>query len=135
VAPAKWIEACVYADNLSPAIAAQAEAIETLAKAKPLTVLSRGQRQTQEEKALVLVLKEAEVVLPLSGMVDVVAERQRLEKEIGGMQGEISRLTQRLGDSAFTSKAPAAVVEKERSKLETLKDKLQRLQQELAQLS
>jgi valyl-tRNA synthetase len=135
VAPAKWIEARVYADNLSPAIAAQAGAIETLAKAKPLTVLSRGQRQTQEEKALVLVLKEAEVVLPLAGMVDVVAEKQRLHKEIGGMQGEIGRLAQRLGDSAFTSKAPAAVVEKERGKLEALKDKLQRLQQELSQLS
>ncbi|MBM3174782.1 MAG: class I tRNA ligase family protein, partial [Chloroflexi bacterium] len=134
VAPAKWVEARVYADNLSPAIAAQSKAIEVLAKAKPLAVLSRGQRQAQEEKALVFVLKEAEVVLPLAGMVDVAAERKRLGKEIEGMQGEIVRLTQRLGDRAFTSKAPAAVVEKERNKLETLKDKLQRLQQEMGQL-
>ncbi|MBM3149583.1 MAG: valine--tRNA ligase, partial [Chloroflexi bacterium] len=94
-----------------------------------------SQRQAQEEKALVFVLKEAEVVLPLAGMVDIVAERQRLEKEIDGMKGEIGRLEQRLKDKAFVSKAPAAVVEKERNKLETLKDKLQRLQQELSQLS
>ncbi|MBM3172546.1 MAG: valine--tRNA ligase [Chloroflexi bacterium] len=135
VAPSRWVEARIYADNLSPAIAAQAAAIETLAKAKPLAVLSRSQRQAQEEKALVFVLKEAEVVLPLAGMVDIVAERQRLEKEIDGMKGEIGRLEQRLKDKAFVSKAPAAVVEKERNKLETLKDKLQRLQQELSQLS
>jgi len=135
VAPAKWIEARVYADNLSPAIAAQSEAIETLAKVRPLAVLSRSQRRAQEEKALVLVLKEAEVVLPLAGMVDVVVERQRLEKEISASQGEIARLELRLKDEAFASKAPPAVVEKERSKLTNLKDKLQRLQQELNQLS
>ncbi|MBM3155473.1 MAG: valine--tRNA ligase, partial [Chloroflexi bacterium] len=134
VVPSRWVEARVYADNLSPAIAAQSKAIEVLAKAKPLAVLSRSQRQAQEEKALVFVLKEAEVVLPLAGMVDVVAERQRLGKEIEGMQGEIGRLEQRLKDKAFVSKAPAAVVEKERNKLGTLKDKLQRLQQELGQL-
>ena len=100
VAAGKWIEARVYADNLRPAIASQSQTIETLAKARPLAVLSRDQRQAKGEKALVLVLKEAEVVLPWAGMVDLVAERQRLEKEISASQGEITRLGQRLKDTA-----------------------------------
>ena len=135
VAAGKWIEACVYADKLQPAIALKSEAIETLAKARPLAVLSRHQRRAKEEKALVLVLKEAEVVLPWAGMVDVVAERRRLEEETSTVDKEISRLEQRLKDAAFVSKAPAAVVDKERDKLQGYKDKLLRLKQELAQLN
>jgi valyl-tRNA synthetase len=106
-----------------------------LAKARPLAVLSRHQRSAKEEKALVLVLKEAEVVLPWAGMVDVAAEGRRLEGEISTLEKEIDRLEQRLKDAAFVSKAPAAVVDKERDKLQGYKDKLLRLKQELAQLN
>jgi len=134
VAAAKWIEAQVYADNLVSAIALQSGVIEILARAQPLAVLSREHRQAKGEKALVLVLKEAEVVLPWAGMVDLVAEKQRLEREISTNQKEIARLEQRLKDAAFVSKAPAAVVGKERSKLQACEDKLLRLRQELAQL-
>ena len=135
VAAAKWIEAQVYADNLVSAIASQSGVIEILARARPLAVLSREQRQAKGEKALVLVLKEAEVVLPWAGMVDLAAEKQRLETEISTNQKEIARLEQRLKDTAFLSRAPAAVVEKERSKLQACEDKLLRLRQELSQLS
>jgi valyl-tRNA synthetase len=135
VAAGKWIEVNVYSDRLQNDIAAKSDAIETLAKARPLAVLSRSKRPSKEEKALVLVLKEAEVVLPLAGMVDVVAERQRLEGKIGTLEKEINRLDQRLKDTAFVSKAPAEVVEKEKGKLQSYKDKLLRLKQELAQLS
>jgi len=135
VAASKWIEARVYADKLQTAISSQSEAIETLAKARPLAVLGRNQRRAKDEKALVLVLKEAEVVLPWAGMVDLAAERQRLEGEISTVEKEIDRLEQRLKDAAFVAKAPAAVVDKERGKLQGFKDKLLRLKQELAQLS
>ena len=135
VAAAKWIEARIYADNLRSFIALQSETIETLARARPLAILSRDQRQAEEEKTLVLVLKEAEVVLPWAGMVDLAIERQRLEKEISESHKEIARLKDRLQDTAFTSKAPAAVVDKERDKLQAREDKLTRLNQELSQLS
>jgi valyl-tRNA synthetase len=135
VAAGKWIEARVYADEFQADIAAKSEAIETLAKARPLAVLGRNQRRSKEEKALVLVLKEAEVVLPWAGMVDLNAERQRLEGEISVVEREIDRLEKRLKDKAFVAKAPPAVVDKERGKLQTFKDKLLRLKQELAQLS
>ena len=135
VAASKWIEARVYAEELQAAISLQSEAIETLAKARPLDILGRNQRRAKDEKALVLVLKEAEVVLPWAGMVDLAAERQRLEGEISIVEREIIRLEQRLKDAAFVAKAPAAVVDKERGKLQTCNDKLVRLRQELAQIS
>jgi valyl-tRNA synthetase len=134
VAAGKWIEARVYADKFQADIAAKSEAIETLAKARPLAVSSRNQRRAKDEKALVLVLKGAEVVLPWAGIVDLGAERQRLEGEISAVEREIDRLEQRLKDRAFVAKAPAAVVDKERGKLQTFKDKLLRLKQELEQI-
>ncbi len=135
VAASKWIEAHVYANELTADIASQSRAIETLAKTRPLTISSRDLRQTKGEKALVIVLKESEVVLPWADIVDLVAERKRLEKEISVNRGEIDRLEQRLKDTAFVSRAPAAVVDKERARLESHKDKLSRLEQELDQLS
>jgi len=57
-----------------------------------------------------------------------------LEGEISSIEKGIDRLEQRLKDTAFVSKAPAAVVDKERDKLQGYKDKLLRLKQELAQL-
>jgi valyl-tRNA synthetase len=134
VEASKWIEAHVYANELAPVLASQSGAIETLAKVRPLTIRKRQQRQTTGEKALVMVLKESEVVLPWAGMVDIAAEKQRLEKEINIINREIDRLEQRLKDDAFISKAPEAVVEKERGRLLSYQDKSQRLQQELAQL-
>jgi valyl-tRNA synthetase len=135
VEASRWIEAHIYTNELVAAIKLQSAAIETLAKIRPLIILERQQRQSTEEKSLVMVLKESEVVLPLAGMVDIAAERQRLEKEICIISGEVERLEQRLKDEAFISKAPEAVVEKERNRLLSYKDKLQRLGQELAQLS
>jgi valyl-tRNA synthetase len=135
VAAGKWIEARVYTDKFQSDVAAKSDAIETLAKARPLAVFCRTERQAKEEKALVLVLKEAEVVLPWAGMVDVAAERDRLQGEIGTIAHQIDRLEKRLKDKAFVAKAPAAVVDKEREKLQGFKDKLLRLKQELKQLS
>jgi len=134
VAAGKWIEARVYTDKLQSEISSKSEVVEILAKARPLNVLNRQQRQVKDEKALVLVLKEAEVVLPWAGMIDVAAEAQRLKNEIGVLEKEIDKLERRLKDSAFISKAPSAVVDKERDKLEGFRDKLLRIKQELDQL-
>jgi valyl-tRNA synthetase len=70
----------------------------------------------------------------MASMVDLEAERKRQQKEIAETQAEVSRLEARLKDKAFLSKAPAVVVEKERQKLATRKDKLERLKQGLDKL-
>ncbi len=134
IEPAKWVEARVYADSLLLAISSQFKAIETLARARPLIILKRERRQEEAEKALVLVLKHAEVVLPWARMIDRQVEKERLQKEINATQEQIARLEARLKDAEFLSKAPPSVLDKERSRLESHKDKLARLKQELAQL-
>jgi len=130
----KWIESKVYADTLLKDINGKTAAIETLARTRPLEILSRNRRQAGNEKAMVAVLKDADVVIPLAGMVDFEAEKARLSKEIEILEREIGKLNDRLSNDQFTFKAPPAVIEKERGRLRDYSDKLSRLQTELKQL-
>ncbi len=134
VKASKWIEAQVYTGELLSSLTTQTDVIEILAKARPLTILDRQKRESSKDKDLVLVLKEAEVVVPLADMVDQFAEEQRLIKESEEIKERIVQLEARLKDNAFLSKAPSQVVEKEKHKLSMLEDKLNRLYQELSQL-
>jgi valyl-tRNA synthetase len=131
----KWIEARVYTGELLSSLIAEASMIETLAKVRPLTILGRQKRESTKDKDMVLVLKEAEVVVPLAGVVDQLAEEQRLIKESGEIKERIAQIEARLRDNAFLSKAPSQVVEKEKQKLGMFEDKLKRLHQELSQLN
>ncbi|GAH62386.1 unnamed protein product, partial [marine sediment metagenome] len=131
VESARWIEAQVYAGELTPAITPYSPAIQTLARARPVTFLARREEAPPGESILALVLKDAEVVIPMESMVDLQAEGERLQKEIEQSQAEVARLEARLKDKAFLTKAPAAVVDRERDKLAIRKDKLERLKQQL----
>jgi valyl-tRNA synthetase len=61
-------------------------------------------------------------------------EATRLEKEIARLTGEQSRLEAKLNNESFTAKAPAAVIEKERAKLDQLATEAQQLEGKLAAL-
>jgi len=134
VESARWIEAQIYGGKLTPAITPYSQAIQTLARARPVTFLDTREERPPGENALVLVLKETEVVIPMESMVNLEAERKRLEKEVEQIQAEIVRLEARLNDRAFLTRAPAAIVDKERDKLGVIKDKLERLKQQLTRL-
>jgi len=127
----RWIEAQVYAGELTPAITPYSQTIQTLARARPVTFLESREEAPPGENILALVLKDSEVVIPMESMVDLQAERERLQKEIEQSQDEVASLEARLKVKAFLTKAPSAVVDKERDKLAIRKDKLERLKQQL----
>jgi valyl-tRNA synthetase len=131
----KWVESSVYAGGLQSDLKAKSAVIESLARTRPLSILPRGQRPANAEKAMVYVLKDADVVIPLAGMVDTEAEKARLTKEMEVLEREILRLSGRLADSQFTSRAPAAVIEKEKGRLNEYQDKVARMKAELKQLN
>jgi valyl-tRNA synthetase len=133
VEPAKWIRAEVYCRDKST-IKSQAHIIEILTRVRPLTILNKKLEKTEGDKTLVLVLRDAEVSLPLSDMLDLNAERQRLEKDIANSQNEIARLQSKLQNHQFLSRAPCFIVEREQQKLDTTLDKLSRLREQLARL-
>jgi valyl-tRNA synthetase len=134
VEPSRWIEARVYSGELTTALAMHAASIETLARVKPVSFQESQAASDTSDNSFVMVLKETEVVIPMESMVDMTAERERLSKEIEQVGMEIGRLETRLSDQAFLSKAPEAVIEKERGRLAERKDRLERLRQELDRL-
>jgi valyl-tRNA synthetase len=135
VASSRWIEVQIFAGGLTPAITAHLPVIQTLARARPVTLLKTREDTTPVKNNLVLVLKDTEVVIPMESMVDLEAEKTRLRKEIAQARADLERLSARLSDSTFLSKAPATVVDKEREKLAERQDKLARLEQQLAKLT
>ena len=115
----------VHAGGNAASLSAHREAMESLSRARPLTVLDTPLRE-RPAHGVVLVLSGAEVVLPLEG-VDLAAERKRLESEVAEAGGEISRLEILLGRESFRSKAPEEVVEREQQRLSSQQERLERL--------
>ena len=74
-----------------------------------------------EKGSVSTVLDEATIVLPLAGIIDVDAEKARLEKEIKKLDPEIMKYDKKLSNEGFLAKAPADVVAEQRERLEGLK--------------
>ena len=87
------------------------------------------------EQALTAIIGEdIEVYLPLEGVIDLDAEKARLEKELDQLQAEIKKTTGKLNSPGFIEKAPAEVVAKEKGRREEQESKLVKLQQILQEL-
>jgi len=70
-------------------------------------------------KASVQLLVRGEVAaLPLEGVVDIAAERARLDKEIAKLDGEVKKIDAKLGNADFLKRAPEEVVEEQRERRE-----------------
>ena len=135
VEPQRWIQAIIHGDaGANQTLLPYSEAIKTMARANPVSFMEGEPKVETDENTLVLPLIKATVVIPMSSMVDINAEKQRLQKEIDFVQKEVSRLSIRLRDEVFLTKAPPAVIEKEKQKLYTLNDRLEKLEQQSSRL-
>lgn len=81
-----------------------------------------------------IVTGHATVYIPLGELVDLEAEKKRLQAELDKNANEIKRLEGKLSNQGFVAKAPAAVVEGEKAKLEKYKEVRAGLEAALAAL-
>jgi valyl-tRNA synthetase len=131
VESARWIEAKVYT---SANTSRYAEAIKTLGRANPITYLAGEPKEKADAKTIVLPLAHATVVIPMASMFDLEAEKKKLQKDLDQTQAEADRLNARLTNAEFLAKAPPAVVEKEKQRLYTLSEKLDKLRIQISGL-
>jgi valyl-tRNA synthetase len=68
------------------------------------------------EDAVSAIIHGAEIYMPLEDLVDIAKEIERLSKEKERLEKELERVDSKLGNEKFISKAPANVVEEEKSK-------------------
>ncbi len=103
---------------------------ERLASAASLEVVE----DYADENAVKIITDSATIHIPLGDLVDFEAERARLKKELDAMESEIKRAEGKLSNEGFVSRAPAAVVEAEKAKLEKYKEKRDSIKEAIAKL-
>jgi valyl-tRNA synthetase len=87
--------------------------VEALAR----TQLTMDPAATRPPSTALAVVGASEVYVDLAGVVDLVAERQRLAKEIAKVDEAIAFVTQKLARPDFVERAPEEIVERERTRL------------------
>ena len=80
------------------------------------------------------VVRGQELYIPLEGVIDIDAERERLDKELQKSDKDIGSLEKRLGNQGFVAKAPEHVVQGFREKLEAARERREALAAARAQL-
>jgi len=81
------------------------------------------------------VMNEAEIFVPLKGIIDFDKERARIDKEIERIRAELAKVNQKLSNESFTGKAPAEVIEREKIKRDDCAEILSKLEQSRAKLN
>ncbi len=77
---------------------------------------------------------DIEILVPMAGLIDVDAERARLEKEIAKLESGLRAVSGKLDNKKFMANAPDAVVAKERAKAEQMSGAMKALQEKLEEL-
>ncbi|MBK1795760.1 valine--tRNA ligase [Devosia sp. WQ 349] len=80
------------------------------------------------------VVGEATFALPLTGFIDIAAEKARLSKDIGKLEKEIDGIEKKLGNEQFVAKAPAEVIEEQKARLETAGALLKKIREAVSRL-
>jgi valyl-tRNA synthetase len=106
--------------------------LKDLAKIETLTLTSTVDEEIGQ--AIAGVVGTVEVLIPLSGLVDISALRGKLEKNLAKVETEAKGLGDRLNNPSFVEKAPTALIQKTRESLEELQKQAQILQERLKRL-
>ncbi len=77
--------------------------------------------------SLELVVRGEAVALPLAGVIDLAAERARVDKEIVRIQQEIAKVQAKLGNPDFVARAPEDIIAEHEDRLETFQARFVKL--------
>jgi valyl-tRNA synthetase len=122
--PTRRLPLIVVSAERAALIRAQSGIFATLARVE---IAVHEAMEDLPPQALHAALPGITAYLPLEGLIDLEAERERLRKEIANAETFAGGLRARLADTRFTERAPAAVVVKERERLAESEQLLQAL--------
>ena len=126
LSPAQRVPLLVAGD--APTLHAAAPYLQALGKLSEVSVLD----DLPDTDAAVAIVGDFKLMLKVE--IDVVAERERLDKEISRLSGEITKAQNKLANASFVERAPAAVVEQERNRLDEFGTLLMQLNQQRSKL-
>ncbi|WP_421923732.1 valine--tRNA ligase [Maricaulis maris] len=124
-----------------PLVAVEADEVTTTRLWRHSTLIQRMARLSSIDLADTVppasaqsVLGTTTLALPLEGVIDFGAEKDRLAKEVAKLDGEITRLEKKLGNERFVANAPAEVVAEQREKLTDYAGQKTKMAEALARL-
>ena len=106
--------------------------IVSMARASELSIVPSDAHKPAESACVVA--HGCEVYCVLTGLIDFEAERARLTKERTTLQKDEAKFAKKLSNPGFLAKAAPEIVEKDTAKLAELRDKLARVEEQLAEL-
>ena len=116
---------------LRPAVPGDSAVFANLAGADPLQV----NPHFEAPRGMPMVLTPlGQVFLPLEGLVDLAAEKERLAKEIAKLEKELETVQKKLANANFVDRAPAAVVEEHRQRERDFNSQIAQLRERVAGL-
>src|SRR5690606_39876190 len=85
--------------------------------------------------SVTLALEDGAANLQLAGIIDIAAERARLEKSLGKVRKDADGLERKLGNENFLAKAPEEVVDEQRERLAAARSEAAKLEGALTRLA
>ncbi|MDP5339903.1 MAG: valine--tRNA ligase [Litorivicinaceae bacterium] len=100
-----------------------------------LTAITNLAADTEVPPAASQLIGHLELMVPMAGLIDVAAERVRLEKMRSKYLAEIEGVTRKLGNPGFADKAPPEVVQREQDRLTEARIQLENTMTQLEALT
>ena len=97
-------------------------------------VLVQTDKSGIEESAVSTLIPQAAIYMPLTELVDIAKEKERLQKEEARLKKELARVNGMLNNEKFVNKAPKEKIEEERGKLEKYTQMMNQVKERLMQL-
>ncbi len=92
---------------------------QNLAKIEELTIDANYQSGKTDAAAII---KNAEIFIPLEGLIDFDLEKARIQKELAKIEKELTKINGKLNNQNFIDKAPEEIIQKEKQKRDELND-------------
>jgi valyl-tRNA synthetase len=106
--------------------------LQRLGRVESVTILASGEEPPASATAL---LGDMRLLVPMQGLIDVAAERGRLEKQRERLNADLGRARGKLANANFVRNAPADVVAKERQRTDEFERTLAQLAEQLEKLA
>jgi valyl-tRNA synthetase len=130
VDPGRRITAIAAGGSHSDLIKSYTYVFSRLCNVEKVDLLNGG----APEQSAALVAGDVTLYLPLAGMIDLDAERKRLETELDSVKGQITRTEAQLANEGFVNRAKPEIVEATRNKLVELQNTRTAIEQRLGAL-
>lgn len=134
VPPAKKANVMVKVDHkeLSKIFEDNKDHIINLGRVENLKI---GTRIKKPDHAASAVIKDAEIFVPLKGLIDLEQEHLRLEKELSRITALLEKTNKKLSNEDFLKRAPVNIIEKEKARKENYQKMVEKLNKNLEEIT